>query len=320
MAVYTPVDREALERFLSDYDLGRLVEHRGIQAGVENSNFFVDTDQGRFVLTIYERRVDPADLPFYLGLMEHLAERGIHCPLPIHGRDGRVRRELKSKPAAVVTFLEGTCVEQITSGHCRALGAALAQLHREGRDFSIRRANDLSVDGWRRLLDLCAPEANRVLPGLAEELEQDFQDILAGWPSGLPAGIIHGDLFPDNIFFRGTEVTGIIDFYFACNDLLAYDLAVCLVAWCFDAAHVFLPERAAALVEGYVSERPLEPAEKAAFLRLCQGASLRFLLTRLYDWLNQVDGALVQPKDPLEYLAKLRFFRGLDDPEACGVR
>ncbi|HEX2527192.1 MAG TPA: homoserine kinase [Geminicoccus sp.] len=320
MAVYTPVDRADLEPFLADYPLGRLIEHRGIQAGVENSNFFVDTERGRYVLTIYERRVNPADLPFYLGLMEHLAERGIHCPLPIHGTDGKVRRELMGKPAAIVTFLEGHCVEQITPAHCRALGAALAQLHREGRDFPIRRANDLSVKGWRRLLDLCEPDADRVLSGLAQELERDFQDILSAWPAALPAGVIHGDLFPDNIFFRDTEVTGIIDFYFACNDLLAYDLAVCLVAWCFDGQHLFLPERAEALVEGYRSERPLEPAEKAALPRLCRGASLRFLLTRLYDWLNQVDGALVQPKDPLEYLAKLRFFRTMTDPAACGVR
>ncbi|WP_159713795.1 homoserine kinase [Geminicoccus flavidas] len=320
MAVYTPVDRATLDAFLAHYDLGRLLEFQGIQAGVENSNFFVDTDRGRYVLTIYERRVDPADLPFFLGLMEHLAERGIHCPLPIHGRDGRVQRSLMGKPAAIVTFLEGSCTDIIDSEHCRALGAALGQLHREGRDFPIRRPNALSVDGWRRLLDLCEPDAGRVLPGLAEELERDFQAIIGAWPAGLPSGVIHGDLFPDNIFFRGTDVTGIIDFYFACNDLLAYDLAVCTVAWCFDERHTFHPERARALVAGYVAERALEPAEIRALPLLCRGASLRFLLTRLYDWLNRVDGALVQPKDPLEYLAKLRFFRDVTDPAVCGVR
>ncbi|WP_027134240.1 homoserine kinase [Geminicoccus roseus] len=320
MAVYTPVDRATLETFLADYPLGRLIDHRGIQAGVENSNFFVDTEQGRFVLTIYERRVDPADLPFFLGLMEHLAERGIHCPLPIHGVDGKVRRDLLGKPAAIVTFLDGTCTEEITPAHCHALGAALGQLHREGRDFPIHRANALSVEGWRRLLDLCEPDADRVHSGLALELERDFQDIVGAWPADLPSGVIHADLFPDNIFFRDTEVTGIIDFYFGCNDLLAYDLAVCLVAWCFDRDHVFVAERAEALVAGYVGERRLEPGEIQALPRLCRGASLRFLLTRLYDWLNQVDGALVQPKDPMEYLTKLRFFRDITDPAACGVR
>jgi homoserine kinase type II len=320
MAVYTPVDRATLESFLAAYPLGRLVAHHGIQAGVENSNFFVDTETGRYVLTIYERRVEPADLPFFLGLMEHLAGRGIHCPRPIHGTDGAVRRTLQGKPAAIVTFLDGSCTDEITPGHCRALGAALGQLHREGRDFPIRRPNALSVKGWRGLLDRCEPDADKVLPGLSAELERDFGEIVADWPSDLPAGVIHADLFPDNIFFRGIEVSGIIDFYFACNDLLAYDLAVCLVAWCFDGGHRIVPERARALVDGYVGERALEPAEVAALPRLCRGASLRFLLTRLYDWLNQVDGALVQPKDPLEYLAKFRFFRGVTDPGACGVR
>ena len=309
MAVYTPVDRATLERFLADYPLGRLIAFRGIESGVENSNFFVETERGRYVLTIYERRVDPGDLPFFLGLMEHLAGRGIRCPLPIHGSDGRVQRSLMGKPAAMVTWLDGgsTCI--ITPDHCQALGAALGELHREGRDFQIRRENALSLDGWRRILDLCGPAADDVHPGLSAELEQAFRDLASTWPRDLPAGVIHGDLFPDNIFFRDHEVSGIIDFYFGCNDLLAYDLAVCLVAWCFDDAHRFLPERASALMEGYAGERALGPAEMAALPCLCRGASLRFLLTRLYDWLNQVEGALVRPKDPLEYLTKLRFFR-----------
>lgn len=320
MAVYTPVDRATLDGFLSDYPLGRLLEHRGIEAGVENSNFLVETERGRFVLTIYERRVEPADLPFFLGLMEHLAERGIQCPLPIHGLDGKVQRTLLGKPAAMVTWLEGSSAGIVTPGRCRQLGVALGQLHREGRDFPLRRKNVLSVRGWRRLLDLCRPDADQVSPGLADELDRDLQDIARLWPADLPQGVIHADLFPDNIFFRGGEVTGIIDFYFGCNDLLAYDLAVCMAAWCFDDDHRFLAERATALISGYVSERALEPAETQALPRLCRGAALRFLLTRLYDWLNQVDGAFVQPKDPLEYLAKLRFFRSLTDQDAFLAR
>ena len=311
MAVYTPVDRPVLEEFLAAYALGRLIEHHGIQAGVENSNFFVDTESGRYVLTVYERRVDPVDLPFFLGLMEHLASRGIPCPLPIHAIDRRICRPLLGKPAAIVTFLNGQCIDEITSRHCRALGTALGQLHREGRNFSIRRRNALSTAGWRQLLDRCAAGARQFDPPLVAELEADFMAISAVWPSDLPKGVIHADLFPDNIFFQGEQVTGLIDFYFACVDLLAYDLAICIVAWCFDDHGVFQPMRVVALVEGYGCERKLMPAERAALPTLCRGASLRFLLTRLYDWLNQVDGAMVKPKDPMEYLTKLRFFRHL---------
>ena len=308
MAVYTPVDRATLERFLADYPLGRLVDHHGIEAGVENSNFFVETERGRFVLTIYERRVDPADLPFFLGLMEHLADRGIHCPLPIHGRDGKVQRTLQGKPAAMLSWLEGSSTSAVTSERCRALGAALGQLHREGQDFPIHRTNDLSVDGWRRLLDLCEPNADRVLPGLANELEEDFQDIVRSWPTALPVGVIHGDLFPDNIFFRDAEVTGIIDFYFGCNDLLAYDLAVCVVAWCFDQEHRFVPARARALVSGYASERALEPGEAQWLQRLCRGASLRFLLTRLYDWLKSGGWCVRETERPAGISGKAPLF------------
>ena len=319
MAVYTPVGRPALEAFLSNYPVGRLLDYRGIEAGVENSNFFVDSESGRYVLTIYERRVDPVDLPFFLGLMEHLAGRGIPCPLPIHASDGRLCRELAGKPAALATFLHGACVDEITAEHCRSLGACLGRLHREGADFPLRRENALSVQGWRTLLDRCEAGPERGSHDILTELEQDFATIVAAWPGDLPNGVIHADLFPDNIFFRGREVTGLIDFYFACNDLLAYDLAVCMVAWCFDGDHVYIRNRATALVEGYVDERALQPTEIEALPNLCRGASLRFLLTRLYDWLNQVDGALVRPKDPMEYLTKLRFFRGVSEPEMCGV-
>lgn len=326
MAVYTHIDETSLHAFLREYDLGDLLAHDGIEQGVENSNYWLQTDLGRFILTIYEKRVDPADLPFFLGLMQHLAQHGLPCPQPVQGRDGAILREAAGKPASIVTFLAGHSVRRPSADHARAAGEALASLHLAAGGFTIRRANALSVAGWRDLTQRTAARADEVEAGLAGEIAAEFTRLEAVWPHGLPAGVIHADLFPDNVFFADGQaigaparVSGVIDFYFACNDLLAYDLAICLNAWCFERDGSLNVTKARALTQGYTARRPLSAAEVAALPLLARGSALRFLLTRLYDWLNRVPGARVQPHDPREYLKKLRFHRSIESAAAYGL-
>jgi len=319
MAVYTEISDEELAGFVGEYDIGELASCKGIAEGVENSNFLLQTERGLYILTIYERRVAAADLPFFLGLMDHLAARGVPCPTPLHGRDGSALRRLAGKPAAIVTFLRGVWPRRPTPQHCAELGQALAAMHLAGEGFDLRRPNNLSLAGWLPLIDATAARADEVSEGLAREIEVEYQALAADWPGGLPEGVIHADLFPDNVFFLGERLSGLIDFYFACNDQLAYDLAVCLNAWCFEREGEFNITKARRLVTGYRSVREIGPEEMAAMPKLARGAALRFLLTRLYDWLNQVDGALVKPKDPLEYLAKLRFHQRVPGPGAYGL-
>jgi homoserine kinase type II len=319
LAVYTDVSDDELRAFVADYDLGEVLSFQGIAEGVENSNFAVRTTRGNYILTLYEKRVAAADLPFFLNLMEHLAARGVNCPTPLHAKDGANLRTLKGRPAAMVTFLEGLWPRRIEVHHCQQLGAALATLHRAGADFGMRRANSLSVAGWGKLLDATRHQADEVKPGLAAALDTEYRTLAERWPSGLPTGVIHADLFPDNVFFRGDTLTGLIDFYFACTDALAYDLAICLNAWCFEADRSLNVTKARALVQGYEGVRALEPGERTALPLFARGSALRFLLTRLYDWLNHPPDAFVKPKDPLEYWAKLRFHQGAADGAAYGL-
>jgi homoserine kinase type II len=319
MAVYTDVADDELRTFIALYDIGEVLSCKGIAEGVENSNFLVTTERGNFILTLYEKRVAPRDLPFFIALMEHLARHGAACPTPLKARDGVALRELCGRPAALVTFLAGMWPRRIQPFHCAAVGAALAELHRAGATFAMTRPNDLSVAGWRQLYDACRCRAAEVHPTLAEELGAELALIEAEWPRELPAGVIHADLFPDNVFFREREVSGLIDFYFACTDFLAYDLAICLNAWCFEADGSLNVTKARLLLDGYRRARPLTSAELTALPLLARGSALRFLLTRLFDRLNQPAGALVQPKDPLEYLRKLRFHRGIANLAAYGI-
>ena len=319
MAVYTDVADDELRSFIALYDIGEVLSCKGIAEGVENSNFLVTTEHGNFILTLYEKRVAPEDLPFFIALMEHLAAHGVACPTPVRARDGIALRQLCGRPAAVVTFLAGMWPRRIQPFHCAGLGAALAELHRAGASFGMTRANDLSVAGWRRLYEACRLRAGEVQPGLAEELEAEVALVEAEWPLDLPSGVIHADLFPDNVFFREREVSGLIDFYFACTDFFSYDLAVCINAWCFEADGSLNVTKARLLLEGYRRARPLTAAELGALPLLARGSALRFLLTRLFDWLNQPAGPLVRPKDPLEFLRKLRFHRGITDIAGYGL-
>lgn len=307
MAVYTDVSDEELRAFMSDYDIGEVTSLKGIAEGVENSNFYLQTSRASFILTLYEKRVREGDLPFFLGLMEHLATRGLTCPQPVRNRAGAALGRLAGRPAAIATFLDGLAVKRPAAAHCRAVGTALARLHAAGRDFAIRRPNALSLDAWAPLFGLAEPEADRVAPGLAARTRAELDHLATAWPSGLPDGVIHADLFTDNVFFIGRELSGLIDFYFACNDAFGYDLATCLNAWCFEPDGAFNVTKGRAMIAGYGAVRPLEPAEVDALPILARGSALRFMLTRLVDWLNVPPGALVRPKDPLEYDRKLAF-------------
>lgn len=319
MAVYTEVSDLELEEFLAGYDLGAPLSCKGIAEGVENSNFMLSTERGTYFLTLYEKRVAPQDLPFFLGLMEHLAARGIPCPTPIRARNGQNLGQLAGRPAAIVSFLAGMWHKRPTAIHCAALGQATAQMHRAASDFTLRRPNALSVQGWRPLLNASEPRAHEVMAGLSHELETELSFLEANWPSALPQGVVHADLFNDNVLFLQNRISGLIDFYFACNDALAYDIAICLNAWCFEPDRSFNITKARALLSSYQRERPFTAEEREAMPLLARGSALRFLLTRLYDWLNTPPDALVRRKDPLEYLHKLRFHRNVRSIGAYGI-
>ncbi len=319
MAVYTEVTDEELSAFVAEYEIGEPLSCKGIAEGIENSNYLLTAEGGTYILTLYEKRVQRADLPFFLGLMEHLGARGVPCPMPLKGRDGQMLRTLCGRPAAIVTFLDGMWPRRITPEHCARLGEAMAHMHLAGLDFHLGRANALSVDGWRPLLDASAARAQEVRPGLAEDLEAELGDLESRWPAGLPSGVIHADLFPDNVFFRVDHLSGIIDFYFACSDFFAYDLAICLNAWCFETDGSFNITKARRMLTAYRKVRDFSADELDALPLLARGSAMRFLLTRLYDWLNTPPGALVTPKDPLEYMKKLEFHRGVQGPGAYGL-
>ncbi|MEP0508300.1 MAG: homoserine kinase [Aurantimonas coralicida] len=311
MAVYTDVSEPQLAEFIGAYDIGELLSYKGIAEGVENSNFLLRTTAGTYILTLYEKRVNRSDLPFFVGLMEHLAERGLSCPLPVHTRAGESLGELSGRPAAIFTFLEGMWTRRPAPQHCRAVGAPLAGMHGKAADFPLHRRNGLAVADWRPLFESCGDRVDGIEAGLAAEIGAELDFVEANWPADLPKGVIHADLFPDNVFFLSGELSGLIDFYFACNDLLAYDLAIAVCAWCFEQDGSFNITKGRALIGGYASVRPLSAAELAALPVLCRGAALRFLLTRLYDWLTVPDDSFVTKKDPMEYLGKLRFHRSV---------
>ncbi len=319
MAVYTDVAAEEVAAFLSAYDLGDLLAYKGIAEGVENSNFLLHTSRGYFILTLYEKRVAANDLPFFLGLMEHLAARGLTCPQPVKNRKGETLGRLAGRPAAIVTFLDGMWIRRPTATHCAGLGHALAELHLAGADFGMKRANALSVQGWRTLYETAKTRADGVQAGLHAAIAAELDVLEKSWPRDLPQGVIHADLFPDNVFFLGDRLSGLIDFYFACTDTLAYDVAICLNAWCFELDHSYNVTKGRALLQAYASKRKLSAAERAALPLLARGAATRFLLTRLVDWLEVPAGALVRPKDPLEYHRKLRFHQAVTSVRDYGI-
>jgi len=315
MAVYTHLGAEALAALIAEFDVGTLVSAKGIAEGVSNSNWLIDTSVSRFILTVYEERTEAADLPFFLGLLDHLADRGCPVPRTIHDRSGAAFRMLTgpagaSKAAALIEFLPGVSVSEPTSAQAHVVGAALAQMHLAAADFAPPRANGMSREACARLLDACGAQGLAAIdPSLGDLVAREGAALAREWPTDLPSGIIHADLFPDNVLMLGARVTGLIDFYFACTDALAYDLAVTHAAWCFSSdGAVFHADISAALLAGYEAVRPLSPAESAAMPVLARGAAMRFLATRAYDWLHTPAGALVTRKDPMAFARRLQFY------------
>ena len=320
LAVYTNITESELEDFLLEYDIGQLKALHKIDKGVENSNYFVDTEQGRFILTIYEKRVDKSDLPFFLDLKQHLVSKDFLCPLPINTKEGHNISSIANKPAAIISFLEGKDISKIKSAHCYELGRRMAEMHCKAQDFSGKRDNNFSLPSWVEMFNNLSCKADRIKPGLADKIKYELDYLQENWPTDLPKGIIHADLFPDNVFFLNNNISGIIDFYFACTDFMAYDIAICLNAWCFEKSGEFNITKSQKLIEGYNSVRKLSAKEVDALPILASGAAMRFLLTRLHDWPEDNDSnALVIPKDPLEYMRKLLFHKGLTKASAYGV-
>ncbi|WP_242124902.1 homoserine kinase [Sphingobium sp. Sx8-8] len=325
MAVYTQVPAEDIDAFLTRYDAGRLVSAKGIAEGVENSNYLLETtghdgNGHRYILTLYEKRVDEADLPFFMDLLDHLGARGCLVPRFIADREGKRLQQLAGRPACLIEFLTGISVTEPTVGQARAAGAALGAMHRAAEGFTGERRNALDLPGWHDLAARCGEDFDRIAPGLGARVAEELAFLDAHWPAGLPRSVIHADLFPDNVLMLGDEVTGLIDFYFSCTDIRAYDLAVTHSAWCFsqDGATWF-GERAKALGAGYEATHGLSAAERTAFPILCRGAALRFLLTRAYDWINTPADALVIRKDPLAYLRRLDFYAGARPADLLGA-
>lgn len=309
MAVYTQVSAEALARFLEGFDAGELVSAKGIAEGVENSNYFVETSKGRYILTLYEKRVAAGDLPFFLALLDHLAERGNPVPPAIPDRAGRTIHELQGRPACLIKFLPGVSATHPTAVQARAAAAAMGRMHASLTDFTLERPNSLGPEAWRPLFERCGRDLDAIRPGLHAAVEKSVDKVLAAWPASLPRAAIHADLFPDNVLMLGARITGLIDFYFACTEVRAYDLAVMHGAWAFDAAgERFDAEIGKALVEGYSASFGLLPEERAALPVLAEAAALRFFLTRAWDWLNTPADAMVTRKDPLAYLRRIDFY------------
>ena len=321
MAVYTRITDKELGDFVARYDIGSAQSCTGIAQGTENSNYILQTGRGNFILTLYEKRVRADDLPFYLGLQSHLAAQGFPCPVPIADRGSSILGTLAGRPAAIVSFLDGrgTDFDELTPERCAAIGNICARLHRDADSFGLSRPNDLTLPNWHQLFDPLVDKANSLKYGLRHFIEDELSFLDKNWPEALPAGVVHADLFPDNAFFKGSDLTGVIDFYFACNDFLVWDLAVCINAWCFSQDGSFLFQNARSLLKGYQNTRQLLPAERAALPIMSRGAALRFLLTRLHDWFHTPNDALTNRKNPLDLLPLIQFHRAVSDSTTYGL-
>jgi homoserine kinase type II len=307
MAVYSPINESELSSLLRQYDIGTLVKFEGILEGIENTNYKVTTSQNNYILTIFEKRVESKDVPFFINLKKHLASKKFLCPEPISDIQGKNINTLKAKSCVLVSFLDGKKVTDITDIHCQQVGEVLASLHIKTKDFNEKRLNSMSSIQWQNIFLKCKNHTNQKFIHMLPIIEEELLYLKNHWPNDLPSGIIHADVFQDNVFFQKNIFSGLIDFYFSCNDFLAYDIALTINAWCFNEQNLFDKNRYQALIKGYESQRKLTTEEKKYFSILLRGASIRILITRLHDQIFHQDDAFVTPKDPNEYLAILKF-------------
>jgi homoserine kinase type II len=319
LAVYTAITDQDVSGHLLDYDIGELQSLKGIAEGVQNSNYLLSTSKGQYILTLYEQMVEAADLPFYIGLMEHLFKSGINCPQPMKMKNGKALSSLCKRPSAIVSFLNGFSVSEPQEDHCAQLGQMLARMHLSAANFPQSLDNALGQSRWREFYRRSGGRAGEIAEELPAIMDEELTFLDNNWPTRLPGGVIHADLFPDNVFFLGGKLSGFIDFYFAANDLLAFDVAICINAWCFLSDGSFNKRNARALLKGYQSVRRLEKEEVEALPILCRGASIRFLVTRVYDWLNVPAQAIVTPHDPRIYLDRLKFHRNVNHASDYGL-
>ena len=316
MAVYTKLSEDDLKEFFSKYDLGELLDHKGIKDGIENTNYFIRTKKGKFILTVYEKRVDEKDLPFFMSLMRNLYDKNFPSPEPIINKNGSYISDIFGKKAAVVSFLEGLSKKKLNPSDCHEVGINAAKLHSITKNLTGKRENKLSINSWRKIYSKVKKDCSKIHPDLVAIIEKNLHEIEKNWPKNIPSGIIHADLFPDNIFFKDKKLSGIIDYYFSCNDFYAFEIAVCLNALCFEGENEnlsFNVTKAKRFIDGYSSIRKLTEDEKKYLKILCQGAAIRFLLTRVFDYLNLIQGAIVKIKDPIEYLKRLEFHNNVKD-------
>ena len=313
MAVYTKVSKGGIQSILSKYDVGKLIKYVEIQEGIENSNFKVTTTDGTFILTIYEKRVKEEDLPYFINLMDHLSSNGINCPKPVKDKSGEIFQNISNKKSILVTFLSGNSLKLIDKSHCYELGKNLANFHIQGLKFKGKRENDLNYRSWHQLFRKGITKNNLYKKSLLNEIEQIIKKTVDDWPSDLENGHIHADLFPNNVFFTNNKLSGIIDFYFACYDILAYDIAICINSWCFNENGKFSQSNLEALLLGYSEIKKLRDNEKKNLLLLTKGAAIRFFLTRLFDWYNTPSDANVKKLNPNEYLDKVLFFNKINN-------
>ena len=316
MAIYTKLSENNLKEFFLKYNLGKLLNYKGIKEGIENTNYFIQTDKGKFILTVYEKRVEEKDLPFFMGLMKNLFDANFPSPEPIINKNGNYVTEISGKKAAVVSFLDGSAKKNLNPNDCHKIGIQAAKLHLITKNLTGKRENKLSVNSWRKIYKKVQKDCSRIHLNLTKTIEKNLDEIENNWPKNIPSGIIHADLFPDNIFFKNDKLTGIIDFYFSCYDFYVFEIAICLNALCFEGQKEnlsFNVTKAKKFIDGYSSIKKLTEEEKKSLKILCQGAAMRFLLTRVFDYLNLTEGALVKIKDPVEYLKRLEFHNSVKD-------
>ena len=312
MAVYSPINESELLSLLDKYGIGSLIKFEGILEGIENTNYKITTSQNNYILTIFEKRVSSKDIPFFINLKKHLASKKFLCPEPINDKQGKNINKLKDKSCILVSFLNGKKVIDITETHCQQVGEVLASLHLQTKDFNEKRLNSMSYTQWENIFLKCKNQSNQNFTHMLPIIEEELSYLKNNWPNDLPNGIVHADVFQDNVFFQKNIFSGLIDFYFSCNDFLAYDIALTINAWCFDEQNVFNKNRYQALIKGYESQRQLTTEEKKFFSILLRGASIRILITRLHDQFFQPNDAFVKPKDPNEYLAILKFHQQIN--------